>query len=311
MVKKFRPDVVHRWEDNPIIDNSDLPFKCLNMYNAGCVKIDGRYLLLITIEMLDGRPSIFLASGEDGYYFRVDKDPFITSSRDEAFQVFEERGTLDARITQFDGDYYIIYSAMGRHGIVLMLGKTRDFAGFERIGITSLPDTKAGALFPKKIDGRFAMLERPNVGGSIWISYSKDLLTWGDSEVVFGPRSGFWDNNRIGCAAPPLEIDDGWLVIYYGVKETSSGPLTKIGAAILDKQDPTNVVHRSNIPILAPREIYERIGDRNNLVFSTGLIREGRHEIKLYYGAADTCICLGTTTIPEIIEACENSDEEF
>lgn len=311
MGKKIKHDVVHRWKENPVVDLGDLPFKCLNMYNAGCVKIDGQYLLLITIEMLDGRPSIFLATSEDGYYFRVDKDPFITSSKDEAFLVFEERGVFDARITPFDQDYYIIYSAMGRHGMILVLGKTKDFTEFERIGVVSLPDTKAGALFPKKINGRFAMLERPNTGGSIWVSYSKDLLTWGDHEVVFSPRLGFWDNNRIGCAVPPLEVEAGWLVLYYGEKETSAGPLTKIGAAILDKDDPAIVLHRSNIPILSPREPYERIGDRNNLVFSTGMILEGGDEVKLYYGAAGICICLATTTISEIIEVCENNGEEF
>jgi predicted GH43/DUF377 family glycosyl hydrolase len=311
MARLLGRDIVHRWTENPIIDLGDLPFKCLNIYNAGCVKIDGQYILLITIVMLDGIPSIFLATSEDGYYFRVDADPFISASTDEAFQVFEERGMLDARITPFDDCYYITYCAMGRHGIVLILGKTKDFTDFERIGIVSLPDTKAGALFPKKINNRFAMLERPNTGGNIWVSYSNDLLTWGDSEVVLCPRSGFWDNDRVGCAVPPFEIEAGWLVIYYGVKETSGGPLTKIGAAILDKENPEIVIHRSNIPILAPREIYERVGDRNNLVFSTGMIFEDEEEIKLYYGAADGCICLGTITLSEIIEACENSKEEF
>lgn len=311
MQKRFRHDVVHRWKENPVVTFEDLPFKCHDMYNAGCIKIDGQYILLITIEMLDGRPSIFHAKSEDGLYFRVDKEPFIAPSMDENFIEYEERGVVDARITSLNGEYYIIYLAMGRHGIVLSLGKTKDFKGFDRMGIISQPDTKAGALFPKKIKGRFARLDRPKSGGSIWLSFSNDLLTWGESEVVLAPRPGFWDQERIGCAVPPMEIDLGWLVIYYGVKKTSSGPLTRIGAAILDKENPSQIITRSNIPILSPRELYERVGDLNNTVFSTGAILEDSDEIKLYYGAADNCMCLGTTTISEIIDVCIESKEGF
>jgi predicted GH43/DUF377 family glycosyl hydrolase len=95
------------------------------------------------------------------------------------------------------------------------------------------------------------------------------------------------------------------------VKKNSAGTITKIGAAILDKEDPARVLHRSIIPILSPRKLYERIGDLNNFVFSTGAILEDTGDIKLYYGAADNCICLGTTTLSEIIDFCQNGLEEF
>ncbi len=311
MPRKFRQDVIHRWKENPVITAEDLPFKCHDMYNAGCIKIDGEYILLITIEKLDGRPAIYIARSEDGLYFKIEKEPFITSSKDENFNEYEEMGVLDARITPLNNEYYIVYLAMGRHGIVLGLGKTKDFKEFERMEIISQPDTKAGALFSRKINGRFAMLERPSSGGSIWIAYSHDLLTWGEREVVLTPRGGFWDQGRIGCAAPPMEIESGWLLFYYGVKDTSAGTITKLGAAILDKEDPAKIINRSNIPILSPRKLYERIGDLNNVVFSTGAILEDNGEIKLYYGAADNCICLGTTTLFEIIDFCKNNLEEF
>lgn len=281
------------------------------MYNAGCIKIDGEYILLITIEKLDGRPAIYLARSEDGLYFDIERKPFITSSKDKNFEEYEEMGVLDARITPIDGEYYIVYMAISRHGIVLSIGRTKDFKTFERMGIISQPDNKAGALFPRKINGKFAMLERPNAGDSIWIAYSNDLLTWGEREAVLSPRGGFWDQGRIGCAGPPIETEAGWLLFYYGVKKTSAGTLTRIGAAILDKDDPTKIINRSNIPILSPRELYERIGDLNNVIFSTGAILEESGEIKLYYGAADNCICLGTTTLSEIIDFCRNGLEEF
>jgi predicted GH43/DUF377 family glycosyl hydrolase len=186
-----------------------------------------------------------------------------------------------------------------------------DFKKVERLGIISEPETKAGALFPAKFKGRYARLERPRQSGSIWISYSKDLLTWGEMEVVLGPRRGFWDTDRIGCAVPPILIDEGWLLIYYSVKKTSAGPITRIGAAVLDKKNPSKMVSRSNIPILSPREDYERIGDINNLVFSTGAILEDDGELKIYYGVADNCVCLGTTKLSEIISFCDESIKEY
>lgn len=311
MPRKFRQDVIHRWKENPVITSGDIPFKCHDMYNAGCIKIDGEYILLITIEKLDGRPAIYIARSEDGLYFRIEREPFITSSKDENFNEYEEMGVIDARITPLNNEYYIVYLAMGKHGIVLGLGKTKDFNEFEKMEIISQPDTKAGALFSRKINGRFAMLERPSSGGSIWIAYSNDLLTWGEREVVLTPRAGFWDQGLIGCAVPPVETESGWLLLYYAVKQTSSGTITKIGAAILDKEDPAKIINRANIPILSPRKLYERIGDLNNIVFSTGAILEDNGEIKLYYGAADNCICLGTTTLSEVINFCKNNLEEF
>jgi predicted GH43/DUF377 family glycosyl hydrolase len=101
-----------------------------------------------------------------------------------------------------------------------------------------------------------------------------------------------------------MEVDQGWLLIYYGVKGTAGGPLFRLGAAILDAEDPSNVIARSNIPILGPRERYERIGDQPNLIFSCGAVLEEDGEVKLYYGGADSCICLGTAEVDEILRVC-------
>ena len=155
-------------------------------------------------------------------------------------------------------------------------------------------------------------MERPNTGGSIWISYSNDLITWGESEVVLSPRPGYWDEHHIGCSTVPLEINEGWLVFYYGVKKTSAGFLTRLGTAILNKENPASkIIGRSNEPVLSPREPYERIGDIHNLVFSCGAIYEENSTIKLYYGASDNCLCLGTTTLREIIDTCFESEKEY
>jgi predicted GH43/DUF377 family glycosyl hydrolase len=117
--------------------------------------------------------------------------------------------------------------------------------------------------------------------------------------------------SRIGVGPPPMEIEIGWLLIYYGIKDTSSGPIFRLGAVILDKDDPTKILGRSNIPILSPQENYERIGDMPNIVFSTGAVIKENGSLVIYYGAADSCICMGTTTVDEIKGICQGRRKEF
>ena len=88
------------------------------------------------------------------------------------------------------------------------------------------------------------------------------------------------------------------------MRETSAGPLFRIGAAILDREEPTRVLGRSDVPILSPREPYERIGDVGNLVFTCGAVLEPDGKLKLYYGGADSCICIGIADVAEIIDRC-------
>ena len=207
--------------------------------------------------------------------------------------------------------YYITFVASSECGKRIGLARTKDFKSVERMGFVSEPDSKSGALFPKKIRGQYTMLQRPSAGGSIWISYSEDLTYWGSSTIIMTPRGGHWDSTRIGAAGPPIEIDQGWLLIYYGEKSTNAGPLVRLGAAVLDRDDPSHVIARSNIPILSPREKYERIGDVGNVVFSCGTLLEGNEELKIYYGASDSCICLGTCTLEDVIHVCQESREEY
>ena len=311
MIKRQKRDIVHRWEGNPIVNLDVLSFSCNNIYNAGAVKIGNEYILLVAIENLEGKTSIYKAVSENGYHFNVEDKPFMVPSDDPRFITYEKRGIRDARITFIDGIYYIVYLGASRHGILLCLATTTDFKSIKRHGVISEPETKAGALFPCKFNNSYARLERPREGGSVWISRSNDLLTWGQSEVVLSPRAGFWDSDHVGCAVPPFEIDSGWLLIYYGVKKTASGYITRMGAAILDKENPGKVIARSNIPILSPRETYERIGDTSNLIFSTGAVLEDNNELKLYYGAADNCLCAGTVKLKDIYDTCMESMREF
>ena len=309
MPRKLGRDVVERWYKNPIITLENVPFPCNTVFNAGCTKFGDQYILLMRIEDMAGRSVFALARSEDGYHFTVDPTPAMEPAKEEPFRSYERRGIEDPRITFCEGAYYIMYTAYSRYGARLALAKTTDFKNYERIALISEPENKDGALFPRKINGRYARLDRPYGGGTgnIWVSYSSDLLHWGDSAVVMTTRGGFWDSDRIGASAPPIETEQGWLEIYHGVKNTSAGPLYRMGAVLLDLDDPSKVLYRCAVPILTPREYYERVGDIGNVVFSCGAILEDDGKVKLYYGAADTCICLGFADLNELIDRCQLS----
>ncbi len=308
--RRRRRDIIHRWSGNPVLDMMDLDFKCSDIHNAGVVAVNGDMLGLVTIEHLSGVRSIHLVYPKADGKYSIETEPFLSPSSDPLYAEHEVHGVLDARITYIDDWYYIIYNALGVHGYRLGLARTADFKSVERLGFISEPDTKAGVLFPAKIKGRYARLERPS-DSCIWVSYSDDLKYWGGSEKVVTPRGGFWDANRIGPGPCPIETDDGWLVIYYGVKDTSAGPIYRLGAMLLDRDEPTKVVGRTGIPLLSPREDYERIGDLPNIIFSTGAMIDDEGKILIAYGAADSCICLGVAGFDEVIELCKAGEEEY
>ncbi len=304
-------DIIHRYEGNPLISIEDMPFRCSAVWNAGIVFFENQYLLLMTVETLEGLGSIFLATSKDGIHFFIDSKPFITVCEHCPYAQYDIFSIRDPRITQIDGIYYITCLVESENGFMIALAKTKDFKTVTTMELVTEPDTKSGALFSRKIGNRFALLSRPNDGGGIWISYSDDLVYWGHSVVLMIPRGGFWDSSKIGVACPPIEIDQGWLLIYYGEKETSAGPLFRLGAALLDAEDPSRVIARSNIPILSPRENYERIGNIRNLVFSCGALFEENRILKIYYGASDSCICLGTVELESILRVCHQSGEDY
>ena len=307
MGKRRTYDVVQRWRENPILTVEDIPFPCNAVFNAAAVQKGDETILLLRVEDLQGRSVFALARSTDGYHFDVHDEPVMEPCcGGEPFQRYERKGVEDPRITLLEGVYYIIYTAASEFGPRLALAKTEDFQSFERIALISEPDNKDGVLFPRKIGGRYARLDRPLTGemGNIWISYSDDLIDWGSSEAVMPVRPESWDSWRVGASAPPMETTYGWLEIYHGVKRSASGMIYRLGAAILDLDNPAKVLCRSAIPILAPREYYERVGDVPNVVFSAGAIMDDDEHIRLYYGAADTCICIGTMRLEELMQFC-------
>lgn len=303
-------DLLHRFEDNPIISLEDIPFRCNTVFNGAPVKKNGTYYLLFRVEGQQGYSFFALGKSTDGLRFTIEPKPVMRPAESGQFAIYERLGVEDPRITELEGTYYVMYTAYSEYGARIALAKTDDFIHYERVALVSEPGNKDGILFPEKINGKYVRFDRP-IGkgrGSIWVSYSKNLIDWGKSEVVIEPRAGYWDSYRTGASVPPIKTDKGWLEIYHGVRMTPSGPIYKIGTALLDLKRPHKVIARCDEPCLSPRENYERIGDVGNVVFACGAIVEDDDEIKVYYGSADTHICVATCSFRKLISKTLESD---
>jgi len=296
-------DLLIRWEGNPAIVIEDVPFRANTVFNGTPIVTEDEILLLLRVQGQQGFSFFALARSRDGLRFEIDEKPVMMPTKDGPFAKYESMGIEDPRATFIDGVCYIMYTAVSPWGPRIALATTTDYVNYERIGLVSEPGNKDGVLFPRKINGLYVRLDRP-IGlhrGCIWVSYSPDLLNWGKSEIVMSARYGYWDDYRIGASVPPIETEEGWLEIYHGVKMTSSGPIYRIGVVLLDLDDPSRVIKRGSVPILSPRAKYERIGDIPNVCFACGAVVDDNGNIKVYYGAADTSICVAESTMKLIL----------
>jgi predicted GH43/DUF377 family glycosyl hydrolase len=136
----------------------------------------------------------------------------------------------------------------------------------------------------------------------IRLSFSNDLQNWRGRRVLVPARTGpWWDANKVGLNTPPLETKDGWLFLYHGVKHTASGAIYRLGLALLDLEEPWKLIKRSDEWVFRPQESYAMIGDVDKVVFPCGWVVEG-DEVRMYYGAADSCIALATASLSELLD---------
>ncbi|NIM49387.1 MAG: glycosidase [Gemmatimonadales bacterium] len=287
---------------NPLILAKNLPYQANAVFNAGAADLGDEVVLLLRVESSSGRSHLIVARSRDGVRNWQVEDRALLHPAEGI--PYEANGVEDCRITRVEElkAWVLAYVAFSDQGPGVALAKTTDFRTVERLGLVFPPDDKNAAVFPRKFDGLYAMLHRPSAGGgSIWISYSPDLLFWGKSQLVLAARGGpWWDAIRVGAGPPPIETEAGWLLIYHGVKVVAGGPIYRMSAALLDKNEPHRLIGRTRQWMLSPEESYERSGDAPNVVFACGgIVRNG--ELRLYYGAADCSICLATARVDDIL----------
>jgi len=297
--------LVTRYPGNPILTADGLPVAANSVFNSGIVKDGGIYRMMLRIEDVDRLQHFRMAESEDGVGFEVCDEPVVFPS-DPSAERYE--GTIyDPRITPIEGRFVICYAAHSDLGVRIGMAETRDFRTFERLPFGSAVDNRNGALFPERIGGRYVRLERPQNNkdrGDLWISFSPDLVHWGDYHCIAETRYQLWDQWKLGAGAVPIRTDRGWLCIVHGVCRTAGGAIYRLGVLLLDLDDPTRVVARSRGYVLTPQAPYERAGDVPNVVFTCGAVVESDGEVKIYYGAADTCMCLATAKLDDLVDAC-------
>jgi beta-1,4-mannooligosaccharide/beta-1,4-mannosyl-N-acetylglucosamine phosphorylase len=332
------PSLLRRHAQNPVLSHHDCPFPATTVFNAGVARVDGRYVMVFRNDYgrwgdprFDGT-NLGLATSADGINWSVHPRPVLGEERaragmrhlyPERFGPAFVRRIYDPRITVVAGRVLLCFAVDTAHGICGVVAATEDFERFEFLSMTS-PDNRNMVIFPEKIGGEYVRLERPfpvymraqPEAFPIWCSRSPDLRYWGKNSPVLGPAEVPYVNNKIGPAAPPVRTRAGWLTPIHAVWKDEAKRLHGweeggwhktyfAGLMLLDLADPTRVLGLMRTPLLAPEAPYETEGFRSGVIFPCGLILdEASGEVRLYYGAADTCVALATGHVDDLIAAC-------
>ena len=315
--------VITRYAGNPVLSHKDVPYQATLVFNAGVCKYQGRYVMVFRNDFgrwgdtkLDGT-NIGIAYSADGIKWDVQPNPCFAMKSDEISRAY------DPRLTVIDGTVHMCFAVDTRHGLRGGIARTNDFETWEVLSL-SAPDNRNMVLFPEKVDGKFARLERPMPVYSrgsdrfdMWFSDSPDLKYWGNTNLVLGVEQVPYANDKIGPAAPPIKTKKGWLTTIHAVDRDThrtrngweSGPWQKrytAGICLLDLAQPWKIIGMSQEPLIAPEAAYECEGGfRNHVIFPGGMILEDTGEVKIYYGAADTYECLATAHVDDLLALCK------
>ncbi len=288
--------VLRRHPKNPLFGaNLHHPWESKYVFNPAVVYDGNLFHMLYRAQGVDMVSRMGYAVSVNGVAFnRMEKPVFEPEAQSELY------GVEDPRLTWINGAYYMLYTAYSPLNVQVAMASTQDFFHWNRYGIVLPQDpNKDAALFPKKIQGRYVMLHR--IPPDIWVAYSDDLVHWENFKPIASPRKGYWDNLKIGAGGPPIETPFGWLLLYHGVENlpTPDRPTYRLGFILLDRENPEQVLLRSEEPILQPEEQWEIFGGVPNVVFSDSMV-EYQEQFYVYYGGADNYIALATINQQEV-----------
>lgn len=304
--RQRQPELFHRHDLNPILSAEHWPYPVNSVFNAGATALrDGTTLLLCRVEDFRGLSHLTAARSRDGLTnWQIDSEPTLLPHPDHPEEAW---GIEDPRITFLPEEdcYAVLYTAYSPAGPGVALALTDDFKTFERRGVIFPPEDKDAAIFPSRFTEGWAALHRPvsSASANIHLSYSENLRHFGNSRTVLSARRGpWWDARKVGLSAPPIHTSEGWLVIYHGVKTTGSGVLYRNGLALLDLDHPETCLLRSDPWAFGPRDLYERVGDVDNVVFPCGTVLQPDGDtLRVYYGQADTSVGVATASLQVLL----------
>ncbi len=308
-------ELFRKFNGNPIITPEDWPYPANAVFNPAAAKLNTETLLLIRVEDMRGFSHLTVARSADGFTnWEIDARPTLEADQSS---LEEKWGLEDPRIVWLEEQkqFGVTYVSFSEGGPVVSLAITKNFTTFARLGALLPPEDKDACLFPRRFNGRFALIHRPIVRGEahIWLSFSPDLKHWGDHQLLLRTRAAYWDCHRIGLACQPIETPQGWLIFYHGVRSTTAGQIYRVGLALLDLNAPWKVLRRSDEWVLGPGAYYERIGDVSGVVFPNGaVVHKETDQLNLYYGAADSTIAVATANLSDCLDfimSCPQADQ--
>ncbi|MEX0930531.1 MAG: glycosidase [Candidatus Paceibacterota bacterium] len=318
------PDPEHTWESRATFNPAVIQHEGVVYMLYRAIGGDANYV-----------SRLGLARSEDGVHFERSDTPWLApSTPNDRWGTEDPRmvsidGTIYITYTAISQPVFESKDALRTDPLIAQVNliSTRDFSYYSHQGLITpdLSDNKDTVLFPEKINDCFVMLHRPHRWSkewfrsaqwdektaapihpddlpekpSIWISYSKDLVSWFDHAVVIEPTHE--TDEKVGAGAPPIKTEHGWLLVYHHVVKKSEEKRTYAAkVALLDLEDPSSVTAKITDHVLEPRAAYETTGDVADVVFPTGAIV--RDEVLyMYYGAADTHCALATAPLERIL----------
>lgn len=297
-------DVVWRYSANPIVQRDAIP--CSNsIFNSAVVPFEGEFAGVFRCDDKRREMRIHSAHSKDAIHWDIDPEPFVLLN-----PLANEVGPFvygyDPRCCKIDDDYIVTWCNC-YHGPTIGVATTKDFKTYYQKENAFLPFNRNGVMFPRKINGNYAMLSRPSDNGhtpfgDIYYSESPDLCFWGKHRYVMGTKGG-WQSTKVGAGPIPIETDEGWLLFYHGVLTSCNGFVYSFGACLLDLDQPWKVLYRTEPYLLSPQKLYEQVGDVPNVAFPCAALSDAETgRIAIYYGGADTVICLAFCDVNEVID---------
>lgn len=307
-----------RFEGNPIIRPAlELGWQAVATYNPAAIYEGGKVHIIYRAQAADGTSVFGYASSRDGIHVDENLDYPVYIPREN----FEKRinplgnsGCEDPRITKINDRFYMTYTAydgVNPPRIALTSIALGDFLSknwkWDTPKLISPPGTDdKDACIVKRVKGE-GYIAFHRLGNVIWLDFLRDLdfpekkyLTGG---IIAQPRRDKWDNVKIGIACPPIETEQGWLLLYHGVSDPDF--MYKVGAMLLDFDDPRKILGRTDEPLLEPERHYEQVGQIPNVVFPCGaVVINGT--IYLYYGGADSVVGVATMSIKVLLDILMN-----
>lgn len=296
-------DVIWRYSANPIIPRDAIPTSN-SIFNSAVVPFNDGFAGVFRCDDKRRVMNIHRGLSRDAIHWEIDPEPIKFIGDDPELARFEYR--YDPRVTWIEDRYYVSW-CNGYHGPTIGLGLTSDFETFHQLENAFLPYNRNGVLFPRKLNGNFAMLSRPSDRGhtpfgDMFYSESPDLTYWGKHRFVMEPIGG-WQSTKIGAGPTPIETTEGWLLFYHGVLTSCNGFVYSFSAALLDLDQPWKVRYRAAPYLMSPQTLYECVGDVPNVVFPcAALVDAPTGRIAIYYGGADTVTGLAFAYVDEVVE---------